>query len=456
VVVRATRKLASKMELQDDKLWYVKRTGGTAKIASTSVKVEVVDKVERIKEVLIMLHDGMGHRALRSCYNLFRQRFWVPGAAKIIARHIAACRQCQQFAKPNPLAVPGYSVSPTDVFSHWSIDFAGPFPEDVTTGAKYAILAVDWLSRWAEAEPTKDASPEAAAEFIYNNIVTRYRCPISLQSDNGTHFINPIIRILCKILKVKHHLSTSYYPQSNGKIERVVGTIKTMLKRAVQEAVEVAAKKEVGGDNNIMAVGAAIDAKVLAKVREGEGERLELAEGIEEDEPKEAKKAYWAPLLQSVLWAYRVTPHTITGVSPAMLALGIEPRLPVDLAADDATMKAPGTDDEHQELVAKRLRYLYDAILGLREVKEQKAVDRGYRKYELGEKVWKRESKYDAKGYTPVFAPRWTGPFVIHAIWDKNVYKLRTDPLVTRKKVGYLRNAINGHRLKPYVEGELI
>jgi len=36
------------------------------------------------------------------------------------------------------------------------------------------------------------------------------------------------------------------------------------------------------------------------------------------------------------------------------------------------------------------------------------------------------------------------------------VYKLRTDPLVTRKKVGYLRNAINGHRLKPYVEGELI
>jgi len=75
-------------------------------------------------------------------------------SGEIIARHIAACRQCQQFAKPNPLAVPGYSVSPTDVFSHWSIDFAGPFPEDVTTGAKYAILAVDWLSRWAEVEPT--------------------------------------------------------------------------------------------------------------------------------------------------------------------------------------------------------------------------------------------------------------------------------------------------------------
>jgi len=150
VVARATRKLASKMELQDNRLWRLKHTGrttgvvgGTAKDTGGTARVEVLDKVERIKEVLVMLHDGMGHRALGSCYNLFRQRFWVPGAAKIIARHIAACRQCQQFAKPNPLAVPGYSVSPTDIFSHWSIDFAGPFPEDVTTGAKYAILAVD-------------------------------------------------------------------------------------------------------------------------------------------------------------------------------------------------------------------------------------------------------------------------------------------------------------------------
>jgi len=133
---------------------------------------------------------------------------------------------------------------------------------------------------------------------------------------------------------------------------------------------------------------------------------LELAEDIEEDEPKEAKKVYWAPLLQSVLWAYRVTPHIITGVSPTMLALGIELRLPVDLAADDAATKAPGTDNEHQELVAKCLRYIYDTIPGLKEVKEQKAVDRGYRTYELGEKIWKRESKYNAKSFTPIFAPQ--------------------------------------------------
>jgi len=75
------------------------------------------------------------------------------------------------------LAVRGYGISPTDIFSYWSIDFAGPFPEDVGTCAKYAILAVDWLTRWAEGAASKDGSPETAAEFIYDNIVTRYGCP---------------------------------------------------------------------------------------------------------------------------------------------------------------------------------------------------------------------------------------------------------------------------------------
>ena len=86
------------------------------------------------------------------------------------------------------------------MFSHWSIDYAGPFPEDAATGARYAILAVDWQSRWPEGAATRDASAETAAEFIYDNIVTRYGCPLSLQSDHGSYFVNRIIHALCKIL----------------------------------------------------------------------------------------------------------------------------------------------------------------------------------------------------------------------------------------------------------------
>ena len=91
-----------------------------------------------------------------------------------------------------------------------------------------AVVNMDWLSRWVEGEATMDASSETVADFIYRRIVCRYGCPESLQSVNGPHFINPIIRLLVRILRIKHHMSIPYYPQSNGKIERVMGTINTL------------------------------------------------------------------------------------------------------------------------------------------------------------------------------------------------------------------------------------
>lgn len=84
VVDRAVRKLASKIQLENSKLVRLKRAVGTT-------KVEVLDSAERINEVRMMIHDGMGHRALASCYSLFNQRFSMPAASKVISRHIATC-----------------------------------------------------------------------------------------------------------------------------------------------------------------------------------------------------------------------------------------------------------------------------------------------------------------------------------------------------------------------------
>jgi len=47
--------------------------------------------------------------------------------------------------KPNQWNLPDSSVKPTDIFSHWPIDFAG---SDSQTGCRYVFLAVEWESRW--------------------------------------------------------------------------------------------------------------------------------------------------------------------------------------------------------------------------------------------------------------------------------------------------------------------
>lgn len=112
-----------------------------------------------------------------------------------------------------PHAAPGFSPSAQDVVTHWSIDFAGPCPPDRATGHKYIVVAVEWVTRWAEAEAVTDATAATAADFIYSRLITRYGCIESIQSDNGPHFVNEVIRCLTSTLEVHHRLSTPHYPK---------------------------------------------------------------------------------------------------------------------------------------------------------------------------------------------------------------------------------------------------
>ena len=69
-------------------------------------------------------------------------------------------------------------------FDKWSIDFVGPInPPGKRTGSRYIITSTDYLNRWADAKPVKDYSATTSAQFIFENILTRFGCPRILMSD---------------------------------------------------------------------------------------------------------------------------------------------------------------------------------------------------------------------------------------------------------------------------------
>ena len=101
--------------------------------------------------------------------------------------------------------MPLISVNPSLTFQIWAIDFIGPFPIPAKRiGARYIITVVEYVTKWAEAEPIDTCSSEIATKFIYENIITRFGCPLTLISDQGTHFINKTIKTLTYQFQIDH------------------------------------------------------------------------------------------------------------------------------------------------------------------------------------------------------------------------------------------------------------
>ena len=98
---------------------------------------------------------------------------------------------CQQFSRQQHLDI----LSAQLLYSRISRStlLVSPFSGDISTGCKFTILVV---TGWAEGAATQDASPETVSEFIYTYIVTRFGCPLSLQSDHRVQLVNPIIRAI--------------------------------------------------------------------------------------------------------------------------------------------------------------------------------------------------------------------------------------------------------------------
>ena len=98
-------------------------------------------------------------------------------------------------------------------FETWTIDFIGPFPKQgKRTRARYIITAIEYVTKWVEAERVPSCTKEVAAKFIYENIITRFGCPLTLISDQGTHLINQTIETLLKEFLIDHHRTSTYHP----------------------------------------------------------------------------------------------------------------------------------------------------------------------------------------------------------------------------------------------------
>ncbi|KAL0440227.1 UNVERIFIED_CONTAM: hypothetical protein Slati_2505700 [Sesamum latifolium] len=105
------------------------------------------------------------------------------------ARHLVSkCERCQKHSSlihqpAEPLTT---MLSPCP-FTQWGIDIVGPFP--IASGQrKFLLVAIDYFTKWVEAEPLARITEGEVMKFIWKNIVCRFGVPREIVSDNGRQF----------------------------------------------------------------------------------------------------------------------------------------------------------------------------------------------------------------------------------------------------------------------------
>ena len=127
-------------------------------------------------------------------------------------------------------------------FHAWEIDILGPFPLAIRQ-TKYLIVAIEYFTKWIEAEPVAQITAHKVQHFVWKNIVCRFGVPKRLISDNGTQFASQQLGNLCTEVGIKQVFASVEHPQTNGQVQSANKVLLRDLKRKLKRAKRVWAEE---------------------------------------------------------------------------------------------------------------------------------------------------------------------------------------------------------------------
>ena len=133
----------------------------------------------------------------------------------------------------------GNNEEPKYPFRVFSVDSAGPMGGAVggptENGNFHILVGVDHFSKFCILKAVPRITAETMCNFLCESVIAYFGLFEVLITDSHQSFRSNLISQMCAKLKIKHHFSSSYNPQSNGLCENRVKVAKSVLKAYCQD-----------------------------------------------------------------------------------------------------------------------------------------------------------------------------------------------------------------------------
>ena len=93
-----------------------------------------------------------------------------------------------------------------------------PFPIGIRQ-LMFRVVGIDYFTKWVEVEALTTITEKKIHNFVWRNIICRYRISRVLVSDNGKQFDNDSFRDFCSQLGIKNYYSSPAHSPANGQVE---------------------------------------------------------------------------------------------------------------------------------------------------------------------------------------------------------------------------------------------
>ena len=166
------------------------------------------------------------HIGVNGCIRRARDSLYWPRMAADIKTFVSQCETCRSLEQKQPKETLICHEYPTRPWAKVASDLCS------LDGRDY-LITVDYFSNFAEVDKVTDATSGGIIELLKQQFAP-HGIPDTIMTDNGPQFASTTFRAFTNDWQFRHITSSPAYPQSNGKVENAIKTVKRLFKRALR------------------------------------------------------------------------------------------------------------------------------------------------------------------------------------------------------------------------------